>query len=66
MNEDLDSFYEGLSYDEGFGPSEVKVTIAGATSSTERKSIFGEDRDLSPYCHFLRGLFLYLQITWLP
>lgn len=54
IKRDLDAFYECLGYEKVFGPYKVKHylsrkrsidthVIVGATSSPERKKIFGED-----------------------
>lgn len=59
MKEDLHALYEGLQYEKGFGPFEVKPSmqrkqlthahaIVGTTNSLERKYIFGEDGKSSP------------------
>lgn len=61
MKGNLDAFYEGLSYEEEFGPSKVRLSmmreqlistraIIEAVSSLERKEIFGEDKGSSLHC----------------
>lgn len=61
MNEGLNAFYEGLRYEDGFGPFEVRpsmqrkklidtLAIVEATKSLKREMIFGKCRESSPYC----------------
>lgn len=61
MKGDLDAFYDGLSYEEEFYPSMVRLSMMRGqlistrafievVSSIERKDIFGEDKDSSLHC----------------
>lgn len=51
------SLFQGLSYEEGFGPSEVPYAIVSVIGRANRKEIFGEDRVLQ---FFLKHVWFHL------
>lgn len=74
MKEDLHVWYQGLEYEEWFGPGEVLLfqqkkkwidthTIISASEHFERQKLFGEDGDMGDF--FLNMWLMLLQIIWI-